>query len=134
MEQNKILINGKAIHQPDSGGLTYNFETTYTASTGRPQSGVLKSRALFTVEQLGYTATNVPAAKVAEILQMIATGKPFDLTYYSLYYGEWRTDQFSVGRGSGGIKTLKVDKETVSQLNFNMTGINPLKEDLEGKA
>ena len=124
--QNKIKINNVEIYQPDSDNLSYNFETTYSSDSQRTQNGVGHFTPLFTVEQLGYSASNIPANKVAEILQLIAKGRKFNLFYYSTYYGTWRTAEFYVGKGSLTIGTLSADKEKISKLSFNMTGVNPI--------
>ena len=108
--QEKIVMNGITIWQPDKG-LTYNFETTYTEDSTRIQSGTGYFTPLFTVEQLGYTATNIPASKVKEILQVITKGNPFSLRYYSLNYGTGRTDTIYVGQGQSSIGELIEDNE-----------------------
>lgn len=123
--QEKIVMNGITIWQPDKG-LTYNFETTYTEDSTRIQSGTGYFTPLFTVEQLGYTATNIPASKVKEILLVITKGNPFSLRYYSLYYGTWRTDTFYVGQGQSSIGELIEDNEYCESFSFNMTGVNPI--------
>lgn len=121
-----IEINGVKIWQPDSGDLAYNFETTYTEDSTRTQDGAGHFTALFTVEQLGYSATNIPIDKASEIVRMIARGTPFNLTYYSMYYGGWRSGSFYVGKGQMSIGNVIPSKGMVSSLSFNMTGVNPL--------
>lgn len=118
-------MNGTAIWQPDEG-IDYNFETTYTSDTKRVTVGVLKATPLFTVEQLGYTATEIPIPEATRILQIVAKGHPFTLFYYSLYYGAWRSDTFRVGKGQCSIGRLNLDDMTLKSLSFNMTGDNPL--------
>ena len=124
--QNKLLMNGAEIWQPDEGGLGYSFSTTYTEDTGRVQSGVLHLSGMFTVEQLSYEASGVPVAEAARILQIIAKGAAFSLYYFSAYYGMWRTAPFYVGQGDSNLKTLKISEERVERLSFNMTGVNPI--------
>lgn len=123
--QDRIKINEVDIYQPDEG-LDYNFESTYTSDSTRVQSGHGHFTPLFTVEQLGFTASNLPVSEASKILKLVAKGNYFTLHYFSLYYGIWRDDTFYVGKGSGGIKTLKINEETVEELSFNMTGVNPL--------
>lgn len=123
MAQNKIKINGVEIFQPDND-LEYNFETAYSEGSTRTQAGTGKFTALFTVEQLGYHATNVPVSEASDILKKVI-GKNFQLYYFSVYHGAWRTDTFYVGQGNSKIRTLKDDKEHVD-LSFNMTGVNKL--------
>lgn len=125
MSQQKIDINDVDIYQPDSG-LAYNFESTYTSDSTRTQDGVGHFTPMFTVEQLGYSATGIPVAEATKIIKQIIKGKPFKLHYYSLYYGGWRDDRFYVGKGECEIGTLEDGGETLSSLSFNMTGINPI--------
>lgn len=126
MAQDRIKINGIDIQQPDSGELGYSFETTYTEDSIRTQNGVGHFTPMFTVEQLSYSASHVPVAMAAEILQQVAKGGNFTLHYFSLYYGEWRDGTFYVGKGSSNFKHLVVNKESVETLSFNMTGVDPI--------
>lgn len=125
MAQQRIDINDVGIFQPDND-LAYSFETTYTSDSTRTQDGKGHFTPMFTVEQLGYEATSIPAAEASKILREIIKGKQFVLHYYSVYYHEWRDDVFYVGKGSCKIGTLEEDGETLSSLSFNMTGVNPL--------
>lgn len=123
--QDKIMINGVEIYQPDND-LGSSFETTFTQDSGRVQSGVMHATPMFTVEQFSYVATDIPVAEASKILQMIVHGRPFTLHYFSPYYGNWRNDTFRVGRGSLSIGSLKENKEKLTSLSFNMTGDNPI--------
>ena len=120
----KIQINGIDIWQPDEG-IGYDFETTYTEDTGRVVSGTMVETPLFTVEQFNYTASYIPVAAATAILQMVV-GRRFNLTYYSLYYGGWRTDTFYVGKGSCKIGRLNPEDMVLDSLSFNMQGVNPI--------
>ena len=123
--QNKIMINGIEIFQPDKD-LGSNFETTFTQDSGRVQSGVMHATPMFTVEQFSYVATDIPVDEASKILQMIVHGRPFTLHYFSPYYGIWRDDKFRVGKGSLTIGKLKENEEKLTSLSFNMTGDNPI--------
>ena len=125
MAQQRIMMNGTVIHQSDEG-LKFNTETKYSQDSGRVQNGKAHITPLFTVEQYGYTATNVPQAKATEIIRIICTGKPFKLHYFSMYYGEWRDAMFYVGKGDFDISSLKEGAECVKTLSFNMTGVDPI--------
>ena len=74
MAQDYIKINGKKIFQPD-GGSSAAYETTYTQGSTRSQSGKGKFTPMFTIERFPYTATDIPAKDVAEIMQMMFTVK-----------------------------------------------------------
>lgn len=123
--QNRITFNGIEIKQPDEG-LGYDFETTYTSDSTRVQSGVGHFTSLFTVESFSYTATYLTKPEMAQILQIVAKGKNFNMYYFSPYYGIWRTDIFYVGKGSLSIGRLINDKERFKSLSFNIIGVNPI--------
>ena len=125
MAQQRIMMNDTVIHQPDAG-LKFNTETKYSQDSGRVQNGEAHITPLFTVEQYGYTATNVPQEKATEIIRIICTGKPFKLHYFSMYYGKWRDAMFFVGKGDFDISSLKEGEECVKTLSFNMTGVKPI--------
>ena len=124
--QDKIMINDSEIFQPDSGGLAYSFETTYTQDSTRTQDGIGHFSNMFTVEQLGYSATHIPIDEATKILQFVAKGTAFTLHYFSVFYGRWRNDAFYVGKSQLSIGSLEENNEYVSSLSFNMTGVNPI--------
>lgn len=123
--QDMIKINGIEIYQPDEG-LQYNFETTYSSDSTRVQSGQAHFTPLFTVEQLGYTATDIPVSDARVIIEQIIKGNAFNLHYFSVYYGEWRDANFRVGKGQFTIGNVIEGKEKLTSLSFNMTGEEPL--------
>jgi hypothetical protein len=123
--QEMIKINDIVIHQPDEG-LQYNFETTYSSDSTRVQSGQAHFTPLFTVEQLGYTATDIPVKEAKVIIEQIIKGNAFKLHYFSVFYGKWRTAKFRVGKGQFAIGSLKTGEERLTSLSFNMTGEEPL--------
>lgn len=125
MAQDRMRINGEDIWQPDEG-LQYNTETTYTEDSTRVMTGAAHFTPLFTVEQLGYTATNIPQPEVTKILQKIDKGQSFNLHYFSMHYGRWRDGVFYVGKGQYSVGSLVNDQEYVKSLSFNMTGVNPI--------
>ena len=72
--------------QPDSGALSYDFETTYTEDSGRTQTGAAVVSPLFTVEALGYSRASISKTMLSQILKIIAKGQQFQLHYFSAYY------------------------------------------------
>lgn len=123
--QDKIRINDIEIFQPDEG-LKNSYETTYSEDSTRLQSGEANFVPLFTVEQFGYSASDIPVADASVILQNVIKGEAFKLHYFSPYYGKWRDGMFRVGQGQLTIGTLKENEEKLSSLSFNMTGEKPL--------
>ena len=119
-------MNGVEIWQPDKD-MAYSFNTTYTEDSTRSQNGKGHFTAMFTVEQYSYSAKKIPAAEATKILKIIAKGKPFTLHHYSLYYGTWRDDKFYVGKSDNlTIGELTDDEKYLSELSFNMTGVDPI--------
>lgn len=123
MAQNKIKFNDVVIFQPDKD-VGYAWETTYSEDSGRVVSGKARLTPLFTVEAFTYSFTDIPVSSIAEILQIVAKGKPFNMFYFSPYYGKWRTDKFYVGNGDAKIGTLKEGKERYSSASIKVTGMN----------
>lgn len=122
----KIQMNGTVIWQPDKD-MAYSFVTTYSEGSNRTQYGNGRFTPLFTVEQYGYSAKNVPQAEATRILKIIAKGHTFTLHHFSLYYGTWRNDPFYVGKSDSiTIGELTPDRKYISNLSFNMTGVNPI--------
>lgn len=125
MAKKELKFNNITVWSPDKD-MGYSFETTYSEGSQRTQYGKALLVPLFTVEQYSYKATHVPLAEVTKILKIIAKGKRFTLHHYSLYHGTWRDDLFYVGK-SGNLIIGKIsDDGYVSELSFNMTGVNPL--------
>lgn len=118
--------NWLVLPQPDSGALSYDFETTYTEDSGRVQTGTAVVSPLFTVEALGYSRAAVSKTMLSQILKIIAKGQQFQLHYFSAYYGAWCTAWFYVGKGQLNIGRLNENKELFTSLEFNMVGVNPL--------
>lgn len=131
MAQNLIQMssngtNWTTIRQPDSG-LTYNFETTYTEDSTRTQDGQLNAKAMFTIEQLGYSAMRVTAAEMQTILSFVAKGTPFYLRYFCPYTGTWIGNRkFYVGKGQLNVGSLSEDYSYFEDVSFNMTSVAPL--------
>lgn len=125
--QNYILIDGYKIKQPDS--FAPNWATTYTEDSERVMTGKAYLDPLFTVESYSFEVSNLSSKEAKEILQRIVPrpGKAtFELTYFSWFYGKWRTDEFYVGQGSMDIKTLKEDYENLDRISCDMIGVNTL--------
>lgn len=125
--QKYILIDGKKIKQPDS--FEPNWATTYTEDSERSMSGKAYLEPMFTVESYSYEATDLTPEEAKTLLQAIIPrrNKPtFKLTYFSWYYGTWRTDDFYVGQGSLNAKSLREDHEALEAISFDVIGVNPL--------
>lgn len=125
-EKEKIKMNNIIIWQPEKD-MAYSFETQYSSGSKRTQYGVGKFTPLFTVEQYGYTGKNIPINEATKIIRIIAKGHNFTLHHFSIYHGEWRNDPFYVAKSQDiKIGELSDDGKYLSELSFNMTGVNPL--------
>ena len=60
--------NWLVLPQPDSGALSYDFETTYTADSGRTQTGVAVVSPLFTDPEDHRQRPAIPAALLFRLL------------------------------------------------------------------
>ena len=131
MAQDRIKFRKKktdpwtTIKQPDES-MQFSLETTYSSDSGRVKSGVNYVKPLFTVEQYSYKASNLTKAETKTLLSFVGKGHKFQMHYFSVYHGEWRTDWFYVGTSSLNIKTLKENQEKIEEISFNITGVNPL--------
>lgn len=125
MAQQKMLLNGIEVKQPDSG-LGFSFETTYTEDSGRVQSGILNATPMFTVESFSYVATDLTLQEMSQILQIVARGDFYTMHYLSPFFGRWRDDVFYTGQGSLVIGLWKEDEECYDSLSFNIIGRNPI--------
>ena len=123
-EQQKYLINGVEIFQPDTD-LAWDFETTYTEDSTRTQSGMGVFTEMFTTESFAYKASNVPVDEWTKISRMII-GRKFTLYAWNPHYGRWMEHRCYVGKGSLEIGTLEKNEERYSSISFNMIDINPL--------
>lgn len=121
----KFKMGGTKVWSPDKD-LQYSFATTYSEGSQRTQYGKAIVVPLFTVEQYGYKATNIPLIEANKILKMIVKGKKFPLQHFSIYYMEWRIEDFYVAKGQMNIGELSDDRKYLSELSFNMTGVNPI--------
>ena len=98
------------------------FDESQSGRTGEFYKGTLRSGQVIECKTSIVVLGDVnPGAKI------IAKGKKFSLKHFSMYHGEWRTDDFYVGKsGNITIGSLKDGDKKVAELSFNMTGVNPI--------
>lgn len=123
MAQEKIALNSFNEVQPIK--FDYNFATTYTEDSGRPQGGKARLTPLFTVESFDVSYENLTTAQVSAILKQIvpSPAKPFfNLHYFSPYNGKWQTKEFYVGEGSLVLKSLKEGSEKIDSISCSFVG------------
>ena len=122
-EQKRIKLNNIDVAQPTK--FDYNFATTFTEDSGRPQGGKAKLTPLFTVESFDVEFKNLTPQEATIILNIIIP-KPttpfFDMYYYSPYAGEWHTKKFYVGDGSLVLRSLKQGNEGIDYIAASFVG------------
>ena len=106
-------------------GIPIEIRCSYEENRTFLQDYLTENAPLFTVEQLGYQASWIPVEAASAILQMVI-GVNFQLTYFSPYFGAWRTAEFYVGKGSMNIGRLNPEDMVLESLSFNMQGVNPI--------
>ena len=122
--QHKILMDDVEIAQPDALG--YSFETTYTADSGRVQTGTAITSSMFTVEAFSFSYSSLTWAEARLIVRKIIKGNPVKLKYPSIYHGGWREGYFYVGKGETNWGSVVVDEELIEDFKFNAVGVEPL--------
>ena len=121
----KIKINGIEIKQPLKG-LGYDFQTVYSSESARVQSGRDYTTPVATIETFTYSAANMTAAEMSQILQLVMKGGAITLHYFSPYYGYWRDDTFIVKSGSLKVNNWIANEERYDSLSFKLEGVNPV--------
>lgn len=111
------------IKQPDAG-LEWNWETTYQDDATRSQKGVLKATPMYTVQSIGYKASDLTLAELQAILPFVTLGKPFYFRYFCPWRPSWYSGKFYVGRGSLVIGRLNERKERIDSISFNLVSVN----------
>ena len=126
MAQEYIMFNDTLIKQPDQDGFTFSLATTSTEDSGRTQDGVMHNTPMFTAESYSFKAASLTPAEVSTILQIVTGKSKFKAHYFSPYYGAWRDDYFYVSQSSISVNILRSGEENLTDLSFNMIGVNPL--------
>ena len=125
MAQNYYSFGGYTpSRQPDS--VEFSLATTSTADSGRNQLGAMDNSVMFTVEQYKVTFTRLGAYDTKKMLQAITGKNSIAFHYFSPYYGEWQDAQFYVANNTLKIKSVVEKKEVFNNMNFQITGINPI--------
>lgn len=124
--QKKIMFNGYAPPNLAEDGYKPSFAVTSTANSGRGQRGKMYNTVMFTVEAFDLKWTHLTTNDLSNILKQVMGKSSFDFTYFSPYHNKWRTDKFYMANATLDIKRLNPNNEKVSELSFQVTGINPI--------
>lgn len=111
---------------PDEDGYQPVFTTTSSDSSARTMRGVKKNPVIYTEEAYTMKWTNIAATDAKNILAQIMGKKEFDFYHFNLYTCAWETSKFYVESINTPIIRLNEGKERLSELNFQLRGINPV--------
>lgn len=102
------------------------FATTSTSDSGRTQFGKMENKVMFSNEAYKITFPPLYADDMYGIFHAVMGKSSFSFTYFSVYYGEWRTAPFYVANmDSSGICAIE-GRKCIKDLTFQVTAINPL--------
>lgn len=108
-------------------GYKPSFAVTSTSSSGRVQRGTMINNTMFTVEAFDLKWNHITTQDLSNILKEVMGKNSFYFTYFSPYHNKWRKDKFYMANATLDIKRLNPNKEKVSELSFQVTGVNPVK-------
>lgn len=126
MEQEHIMFGNYTPPDVDEDGYTPQMATTSSSNSGRTSRGVAKNVVLFTTEAYQLKWTNISAQDAAKILAEVVNKPEFDFHYYSVYLARWQTKKFYAANYSPKISSLVKGQETLDELSFQVTRIDPL--------
>lgn len=126
MAQQHLMLGTYQPPDPDEDGYQLALATTSTSSSGRTQKGKMKNSAIFTVEAYDLKWTNISANVARRILRQVVGNNSFDFYHFNAYTAEWETSKFYAANFNAPIYRLNEGEETVDELSFQVTSINPL--------
>lgn len=126
MSQQRLKFNNYTPPNVDSDGYQLSFATTSTSNSGRTMRGNMVNVPLFTVEAYNLKWTNIKATDVSKILAQVMGKAGFNFYHYNIYKNKWETTKFYVANINSPIINLIEGIEKVSQLSFQVTGVNPV--------
>lgn len=126
MSQQRLKFNNYTPPNPDSDGYQIQFATTSTSTSGRTMRGHMNNVVLFTVEAYTLKWTNIKASDVSKILNEVMNKSGFSFYHYNLYRNRWETGTFYVANISSSVISLKSEAEQLKQLQFQVTGTEPV--------
>lgn len=126
MAQQHLKFGSYTPPDPDEDGYQVSFATTSTENSRRTMRGVMKNSPMFTVEAYNLKWTNVSASVVKSILAEIMGKGSFSFYHYNIYKAQWETGQFYVANINSPVYRLNEGEETVNELSFQVTNVNPV--------
>lgn len=126
MIQHKLKFNNYEPRMVDEDGYQLQFAVTSTSNSGRTARGNMINQTMFTVEAYNLKWTNLSGKEVSDILKEVMGKDSFQFHHYNVYKDIWETSPFYVANINSPIISLKSNSEIVSELSFQVTGINPV--------
>lgn len=126
MAQQHFMFNDYTAPDPDEDGYSPAFAVISTDSSGRTMRGPMINTVLFTVEAYNMKWTDLPASDASKILNEIIGKNKFNFYHYNIMSCKWETGEFYVANINVPFYRLVDGDERVSELSFQVTGINPV--------
>lgn len=126
MAQNHLKFGTYTPTDPDSDGYQVSFATTSSDKSGRTMRGTMKNAVLFTVEAYNLKWTDIDATVASRILKEVMGKDEFDFYHFNVYKASWETGKFLAANFNAPVISLEDGKEKLSELSFQVTGINPV--------
>lgn len=126
MAQQHFKFGTYTAPDPDEDGYSPAFAVTSSSNSGRTMRGPMKNIVLFTVEAYNMKWTDISAVEASNILKEILGKNEFDFYHFNVVKSIWETGKFYVANVNTPFYRLEDGNERVSELSFQVTGINPL--------
>lgn len=126
MAQNHLKFGTYTPTDPDSDGYQVSLATTSSSKSGRTMRGNMKNAVLFTVEAYNLKWTGIDATVASRILKEVMGKDEFDFYHFNVYTASWETGKFLAANFNAPVISLEDGKEKLSELSFQVTGINPV--------
>lgn len=126
MAQNHLKFGDYTAPPVDQDGYQAKLATTSTSKSGRTMRGVMKNTAMFTVESYDLKWTNISVKEASLILEKVLNKNSFQFYHYNVYRSRWESGEFYAANYNTPVVDLTDEKETLNELSFQVTGINPI--------
>lgn len=126
MAQQHLIFEDYTAPDPDEDGYTPAFATTSTENSGRTMRGNMINTPIFTVAAYNLKWTDLSVTAASEIIKRVLGKASFRLYYYDIITCTWKWGEFYVANIDPPFYRLNEGNERVSELNFQVTSINPV--------
>lgn len=126
MAQQRLKFNNYTPPNPDKDGYKAALATTSTSNSGRTMRGHMNNVPLFTVESYNLKWTDISAYDASRILSEVINKSGFSFYHFNIYRNQWETSLFYAANFNAPIISLKEGLEKLSELSFQVTGVDPI--------